>query len=116
MTETDYYCRKFTEIESEIREHNKFRAANPLFTANTHRVTVPKKPTTRKRAKPNVKKAKAAYAQYVADGICTMCRTVKAENGRLCTSCHEKQNERGRKRSAERSDPRQPYREEEDAA
>lgn len=102
--ETDYYCREFTEIELEIREHNKYRAANPLFIENTRKARLEAKKQPQPRTKKyDAKAMKASYAQCVADGTCTMCRTVKATDGRLCANCNEKQKERGRQRAAEKS-------------
>lgn len=101
--ETDYYCREFTELEIEIREHNKYRAANPLFVENTHRVTVPKSDEEKVPYRPRpgqAKRNKDRYDKCVADGICTECRKSKADRGRMCTPCNEKSKERWSKRSA----------------
>lgn len=108
----DHYCEAFTEIEIEIRQHNKFRAANPLFIENTRKA----RPEAKKQRQPRTKKydakaMRASYAQCVADGVCTMCRTVKATDGRLCANCNEKQKERGRQRAADLSKRRAARRE-----
>lgn len=100
----DPICNELAEIEIEIREHNKYRAANPLFVENTRKARPEaKKPRRPRTKKYDAKAKKASYAQCVADGTCTMCRTVKATDGRLCEGCHDKQNRRGLERSAERS-------------
>lgn len=100
--ETDQIIAEFIEIEREIRAHRLYRQAHPLFVANTRKA----RPEAKKRPKIksyNPKIVKAKYEQCIADGICTMCRTVEATDGRLCSSCNEKQRERGRQRSAEKS-------------